>query len=373
MRSLTNLVTYYTTLSQNNSAANIANGKTMINDAHRYLFQKYYDNEKQLVIQTVTGQQAYTLPFNNFQIKDITVRVGGLLYTPPEVLSRQDWDIENFIQYQSSYPLSYFIYNNQLLIFPIPSADNEPITFNYKTRMPDLVLDDVIAGTVSVNANTVNTTSNLFGGTSGYTTSTNIATTGGSGTGCTVDITALSGVITAIVLNNKGNGYSVGDILTITGGSGDAVFTVASVLGSQTVIGSGTGWQITTGINELRWLNIPFPSGDNEWYQVAKVNSATELTLVSPYTGLETVSGANYTLGQIPIIKEDFQDLLVYRPLAIYFESINKDEGKRAFYQSLWQEGISRMDEFEGSKTTDVGLGDATPVYNPNLYPYSLG
>lgn len=295
MRSLTSLTNYYGSLSTNTDPINLTLGKTMINDAHRYLIEKYYDNERSMTIQSVAGQQAYTLPFNNFQIKDITVQVGGLLYTPPEILSRVDWDISNFIQFQSSYPFSYFIYNNQLLIFPVPSASNNPITFNYKIRVPDLVLDDVITGTVAVNAN------------------------------------------------------------------------------SNQVIGTGTSWQITTGINEFRWLNIPFPNGDNEWYQVANVSDSTHLTLVSPYSGLQNVTGAAYTLGQIPIIKEDFQDLLVYRPLVIYYESINKDSEKAEMYQNLWNLGIQRLDAIEGSKTTDVGLGGPNPIFNPNLFPYSIG
>lgn len=295
MRSFTSLKNYYVSLSQLNSTDNATLGGQMINDAHRYLFQKYYDNERSITINSVTGQQVYTLPFNNFQIKDVTVRIGGLLYTPPEILSRVDWDITNFIQFQSSYPFSYFIYNNQLLIFPIPSADNDPITFNYKIRLPDLSLEDYAIGTVSVNA------------------------------------------------------------------------------GSTTVTGSGTSWQVTTGINELRWLNIPFPGGDNEWYQVANVADSTHLTLTSAYTGLANVTGATYTLGQIPIIKEDFQDLLVYRPLSIYFNSINKDDSKKQYFQSLWDQGISRMDDLEGSKTTDVGLGGSNPILNPNLYPFSIG
>lgn len=292
MKTFTTLVNYYGSLSQADDAQNLTLGKQMINDAHRYLFQKYYDNERTYTVPggTITGQQAYTLPFNNFQIKDVTIQVGGFLYTPPEILTRQEWDQLNFIQYQSTFPFRYFIYNNQLLIFPIPSTDGEPITINYKIRIPDLVLDDVTTGTVSV------------------------------------------------------------------------------LPGDQTVIGTGTNWTITTGTNELRWLNIPLPGGDNEWYQVQSVDSTTQLTLVSPYSGITNVSGASYTLGQVPIIKEDFQDLLVYRPLMIYFSSINKDDSKEQQFYRLYKAGIERMDEFEGAKSTDVSLGTDAPILNPNLF-----
>jgi len=370
MKTYTTLKNLFVSLSQNSSSDNRTLAGQLINDGHRYLFQKYYDNERSYTVPggTIQGVQEYTLPFNNFQVKDVTVRVGGFLYTPPEILTRQQWDYLNFVQYQSTFPFRYFIYNNKLLIFPIPSANGDPITINYKIRMPDLVLDDVTTGTVSVNINTVVSTTNLFGGTSSYTTATGVVTTGGTGTSCTVDITAVSGVITAITINNPGSGYSVGDTLTITGGDGTATFEVAAVAGGRIVTGSGTSWAVTTGINELRWLNIPFPGGDNEWYQVESVDSTTQLTLVSPYSGITAVSGSSYTLGQVPIIREDFQDLLVYRPLMIYFSSINKDDSKKAQFEGLYNDGISRMDEYEGMKSTDVSLGTEAPTYNSNLF-----
>ena len=68
---------------------------------------------------------------------------------------------------------------------------------------------------------------------SGYSTGTGIATTGGTGTGCTVDIHTVDGNGAIQVLpdhgytiNNKGKGYTVGDEVTITGGNGAAKFEV---------------------------------------------------------------------------------------------------------------------------------------------------
>jgi hypothetical protein len=370
MKSLTTLQNYYVSLSTNSTPENITLGNQMINDTHRYLLEKYYNNERQYVVPggTRTGVQAYAVPFNNFQVKDVTVKVGGLLYTPPEILTRQDWDQLNFIQYQSSYPIGVFFYNGQLLIFPIPSADGEPITFNYKIRVPDLVLQDVVAGTVSVTVNNVNTGNLVFGGTSGYTNALNVSTTGGTGTGCTVDILTSGGIVTSVIIKSGGHDYTVGDVLTITGGDGTATFVVSSLVDGSVITGSGTGWQITTGINEFRWITIPFPQGDTEWYQVKSVDSATQLTLVAPYTGLSAVSASGYTLGQVPLITEDFQDLLAYRPLMIYYSSINPDPIRRSQFESLYNAGIVRMDEFSGSKTTDVSLGGDTPIFNPNLF-----
>ena len=51
----------------------------------------------------------------------------------------------------------------------------------------------------------------------------------GSGTGLTVDITAVAGAITAVSINGDGQGYAVGETITITGGNGDATIDVATI------------------------------------------------------------------------------------------------------------------------------------------------
>lgn len=62
-----------------------------------------------------------------------------------------------------------------------------------------------------------------------YVTATNVATTGGTGTGLTLDITVTAGAVTAVAINNPGNGYTIADAITITGGNGAATTSVASV------------------------------------------------------------------------------------------------------------------------------------------------
>jgi hypothetical protein len=68
----------------------------------------------------------------------------------------------------------------------------------------------------------------------GYATAAAVATTGGSGTGLTVDITALSGAVQAVVVNAAGAGYLNGDLITITGGGANAVFRISAKPGLPT-------------------------------------------------------------------------------------------------------------------------------------------
>ena len=70
-------------------------------------------------------------------------------------------------------------------------------------------------GAIAINA----------GGT-GYSDATNVATTGGTGSGLTVDITVTAGVITNIEIAKMGEDYTDGDTITVTGGGGNATATI---------------------------------------------------------------------------------------------------------------------------------------------------
>lgn len=64
---------------------------------------------------------------------------------------------------------------------------------------------------------------------SNYADALDVATTGGSGSGCTVDIVQTGGVIDAVTINKVGSGYKVGDILSIFGGDSNATITLSYV------------------------------------------------------------------------------------------------------------------------------------------------
>lgn len=74
----------------------------------------------------------------------------------------------------------------------------------------------------------------LYAGGTGYSTAVAVPTTPtllSTGTGLKVDISTNSlGVITQIVVNTPGTGYKSGDLLTVTGGTGNARLLVQNVL-----------------------------------------------------------------------------------------------------------------------------------------------
>lgn len=140
--------------------------------------------------------------------------------------------------------------------------------------------------------------------------------------------------------------------------------------GSTAVTGAGTSWTVTTNPQlESRWIQIPQPTGDNLWYQVASVNSTSSITLYQPYQGIN-VSGGSYTLGQMPLIAEDFQDMLYLKALMTYYNSIVLDKGKYDGFKEDYDKKLSLLNEYSGSNTVQVNLSRRYQQRNPNVYPY---
>lgn len=98
---------------------------------------------------TTTGQQYYNLAANISKIKNLTVTVGQIKFTPIPIMTQVDWDTINALPYTSDIPQYVFIFNNQIGIFPIPSSTGNVITFNYKLRVSDMTYEDFSTGTVA--------------------------------------------------------------------------------------------------------------------------------------------------------------------------------------------------------------------------------
>ncbi len=290
MRSFTNRQTEYGILSNNTTTANLALGSRLMNDADRYLINRFNLNEATDTTQTtVAAQQNYKLPYNLNKLIDVYVTIGTIRYKLKEIPSRDIWDRINYVQYQTNIPEYFFQYNNELLIFPVPSTTGYTITQNYKRRFKDLSQADYTTGTVSVT------------------------------------------------------------------------------LGSTTITGSGTTF---TRAMIGDWIQIASPSGDNEWYQISGFTSATVLTLLNPYQGT-TVSGASYTIAEMSLLDEQYQDLPMYRALMTYYSSKVKDPDIFNMYKDLYKTGVKIMDLDLTSKTENMVIDDGMGyqrLINPNFY-----
>lgn len=154
--------------------------------------------------------------------------------------------------------------------------------------------------------------------------------------------------------------------------------TVAVTNGGLTITGSGTSWRVTTNPQlESRWIQInsnatAANSGDSEWYQCRSVDSATQITLFQPYQGTSVTAGT-FTLGQMPLIAEDFQDLLPWRALVYYFSSIVDNPKKAAEFQELYDQKMALLNEYSSSNTINVNLSPRGMGKNPNIFSQNFG
>ncbi len=367
MKTFSGLTALFTNLSNNTSTSNTSLGGQLISDQHRYVLQPFFDNERtyttvtigaqdltltgslllgattgtltvawpsiscqQLVVfsngdqrnvvftqgstaiawQTgltdtstvdisALGVQAYPIPANVSKVKNDTITVGQLQYTPAPIQSIQEWTMINAIPYTSDIPNYFYIYNNQVNFWPIPSSSGNLITFNYKARVPDLNISDYTTGTLS---------------------------------------------------------------------------TIAT--GSNIITGVGTTWSSVAPINtDLSFLNLHIkitpPSGDGLWYPIQKFTSNTSVTLFTPIQTAPSTTAAAYIIGQLPLLQEDFHDMLVYGALTVYFSSIKKDKDQYAFFKDMFDRRYTMLESYAGTKSVNVDLGSQPVPNNPNLFIFA--
>lgn len=368
MKTYTTLTNLFTNLSNNTSTANAALGGQLISDRHRYLIQRYFDNERTYTTLTVgaedltltavvaigdtsatltaawehptcqqlvnfsscqrtvkftqgstaitwmpamteaatadittVGVQAYPIPATVSKIKNDTITVGQLVYTPAPIQSIQEWTMLNALPYTSDIPNYFFIYNNQVMFWPIPSTSGNVITFNYKGRVPDLSFSDYSTGTLS--------------------------------------------------------SIAVGD---------------NKITGTTTAWNTTGGYPLNVDLTHFNLhLRITPPSGDGIWYPIQKFTSDTEVILATPIQNAPSATASAYTIGQMPLLAEDFHDMLVFGALKVYFSSIVKDQTQFGQYNNLEAERLELLKEYAGTKSVNVDLGSQPVPNNPNLFYYA--
>ena len=123
-------------------------------------------------------------------------------------------------------------------------------------------------------------------GVGGFSNGTGVATTGGTGSGLTVDTTTVGGVITAIALNAAGSGYLIGDTLSITNPNAGGVKTFNNAtLTAGTGYASGTNISATGGDGSSLTVDITASSGG--------ITGVTVNTAGSGYAAGNTITIAN--------------------------------------------------------------------------------
>lgn len=170
-------------------------------------------------------------------------------------------------------------------------------------------------------------------------------------TGNTVNVTQKSRVIDLTRAD-----YTTGTITTLAAAG-------------TTVNGSGTAWSAAM---VGRYINITATdaanAGDGLWYEISSVASATSLTLVRAYGGTAISAGsAAYTIGQMPLLPESFQDTPWKGAAAIYWDK-ESDSRAKPFHEG-YDTDIKNLVTAWSAPTTDmvVDYGTRDEIINPNL------
>ncbi len=127
--------------------------------------------------------------------------------------------------------------------------------------------------------------------------------------------------------------------------------TITSITnGAKALVGSGTTW---TADMVGRFIRITQTTaaggGDGFWYEIAAFTDATHITLVKPYQGTTLAAAtAAYTIGQVPIIPEQYQRAIIYRAAALYWEN-HEDPKKAKDYWNKYDGG------YEAGLSNDFG------------------
>lgn len=374
----------------------------LINNQLRYLTTFFFFNERSWTVPggTQASQQWYRLPPNVADVVDVTVNINGVLWIPSFAGNRRYWDALNVITFVQDYPLFFYVYGQQLGLFPMPATTGYPITINYKERITDLTQADYSTGTVSAQqykTGTVTATANS----ATLTVKTNpqspflsvndsltLTSTGSLPAGFAAATTyyvisvsgtpTLSGSVTTPGQSLNTVSYSIQLSATLAGpaitpttaGKGQIVYTVDGSI----ITGSGTTFsQSMVG----QWIKIT-PSttnsanGDGRWYQIQAVNSTTQLVLFTEYIGTGTtssISSAAYRIGQLPIINENYHDLPLYYMAMVYYATRLPDKARYEMYKQMYEQKYADLNKEFGSKTTSpILLDNEVGIYNPNLF-----
>jgi hypothetical protein len=143
-----------------------------------------------------------------------------------------------------------------------------------------------------------------------------------------------------------------------------------------TLTAAGTALTVSAGLTVQMagfWIRPTFATtanaGDGVWYELSAVASGTAATLARPYGGLAIAAGtAACTIGQIPLLPEDFHDLPVFSAASIYW-GLHGNAEKASYFEGVHQKKLKELDDY-ANQSTDMVIKEGLceeQLINPNL------
>lgn len=370
MKSFQTLYTLFDTLSQNTSSTNVSLGKQLINDQARYLTQKYFDNLQTTTISTVGGM---SLTLTGSLNAGATSAILSSVWTYPTVTQ-----LVNFSNGQSQ--MTLFTNNSATITWGVgltsiaTSAISTPGAQTYTIPANISKIKDVTISVGQLQFVPIPVMSDVEWKRLNFLPYASDIPNYYYMFGNTLSIFPIPSTTgNTITFTYKRN---VSD-MTYDDYSTPGTFAASGmVIGSTSVIGSGTTWASTypTGV-DLTYANLFInalpPGGDGQYYQIANFTDNTHLTLVEPIVNAPNITGALMVIGQYPLLQGDFHDMLIHKALMVYFSSIKKDPEQFKLFQGLYTERLGLLEDYLSTTEVNVDLGSGYNYPNPNLFLYA--
>lgn len=364
-------------LSQNTSTDNLALGAQLMNIEHRYLLQKYFSNEGSFSVSTV-GSQTLTVTATlaaGATSATLTTAwpyhttVANVSFTPTDDTEAGDTFVVQFTRNSTAISWAVGLSTESTTSLSLGGLQYYPAPPNY-SKMKTVT---ITIGNLKWTPNEVLTRQewdqlNVFPYYADIPDRYFIYPGGDQGVQVGIwPIPSTTGNVLTYNYKYRIPDLSIADYTTAG--------TVDATQGSTTITGAGTSFVPTTNPQlESRWIQIAQPKGDNLWYQIDQITSTTNINLYTPYQGIDVSAAAagTYTIGQMPLLMEDFHDMLLWKALSYYFTSIVDNKGKREEYQAYYNAKLALLSEYAGSSTVHVNLKRRGNILNPNLFPQNL-
>lgn len=371
MKSFTTLTSLFTDLSNNTASTNTTRGAQLINDQNRYLIQKYFDNERTATTTTIGGM-------------DLTL-TGALIAGATTATLTASWTyptVTQIVTFSTGEQRNVLFTNGSAAISwadGLADAETTAIStvgvqaYNIPANVSKIKNNTINVGQLKYQPVPIETrqewdTVNFLPYTSDIPQYFFIY----AGKLELWPIPSTTGNIITFNYQTRVPDLSIADYSTGT------LDTGGMVAGSTAVTGLATGWAggtfpvgVDIGYYNLKIKANP-PYGDGIWYPIRRFNSNTSLTLDLPVVNAPNITNATtYTIGQFPLLSEDFHDMLVYGALKTYFSSTVKDVDKYKEFDALFTERLLLLEAYAGTKQVNVDLGAEPQAVNPNLFLYA--
>ena len=187
----------------------------------------------------------------------------------------------------------------------------------------------------------------------GYSTATAVGTTGGAGTGLTVNVVQTGGIIDTVTVNAGGINYQVGNTITIAAGNTNATFTISTISPAGNILtltATGVGVSVNGSYPTLTYDSATTVAG------AGFVASVTRQDSTGTYSIVINSAGTNYLINDtITILGTQLGGTAPANNLVITVTTVNQAGGVSIY--NLSGVGVTGNQTFTSVSGTVIAAG----------------